>query len=150
MRQIKAFGVLVFRSKAVDSFLLMKHPDRFDLPKGQLDADETETECALRELEEETGITAADIELDPQFRFTTQYVVSPKHGGEPRHKTLVVFLGRLRREVPITTTEHQGYQWITWNPPHQIQPQTIDPLLAHVADFFRTRPSDSPDSRSHQ
>ena len=132
MREIKACGVLVLRGDPVQAFLLMKHRDRWDLPKGHVDENETDIACALRELQEETGIAAADIELDPDFCFTTIYDVQSKRFGEACRKTLVVFLARLQRDVPIVLSEHPGYQWFFWNPPHRIQAQTIDPLLAAV------------------
>ena len=137
MPDIKACGVLVFRGAPVESFLLMRHPRRLDLPKGHLDPGETETQCALRELEEETGIRAADIELDQDFRFTLGYEVDGRRYGLGARvpKTLVIFLGRLLRDVPIQCTEHDGYQWVPWNPPHRIQTQTIDPLLAAVEAY---------------
>lgn len=36
----------------------------WDLPKGHVDEGETELQCTLRELYEETGISADDIEID--------------------------------------------------------------------------------------
>jgi len=136
MRQIKACGVLVVRGNPVESFLLMKHKDRWDLPKGHLDDGETEEECARRELVEETGITADDIELVPGFRWATEYEVDSKRFGEKCHKTLVIFLGRLRRDVKVAPTEHQGFRWFPWQPPHRIQARTIDPLLAAAERFL--------------
>lgn len=136
--KLKSCGVLVVRGDPVESFLLMIHPTRYDLPKGHLDRGETEIECALRELEEETAIKPEDIELDPVFRFTTSYLVRPKkRSGQLCSKTLVIFLGRLRREVEIVPTEHNSYEWRRWEPPHHIQPQTIDPLLEELADHVR-------------
>ena len=139
MNELKSCGVLVTRGRPLSEFLLMKHPTRWDLPKGHVDPGETEIQCALRELEEETGIAAADIELDADFRFTTRYsVVSQKRtGGEPWPKTLVIFLGRLKRDVEIVTTEHGSYAWFPWRPPHRIQEQTIDPLLSAVEEHLR-------------
>ena len=136
MRQIKACGVLVVRGNPAESFLLMKHKDRWDLPKGHLDGDETEEECARRELLEETGITAEDIELIPGFRWVTEYEVQSKRFGEKCHKTLVIFLGRLKRDVKITLTEHLDFRWFPWQPPHRIQSQTINPLLAVVDRYL--------------
>jgi bis(5'-nucleosidyl)-tetraphosphatase len=136
MRQIKACGVLVVRGDPVESFLLMKHKDRWDLPKGHLDGDETEEECARRELLEETGITAADIELLPGFRWVTEYDVHSKRFGEKCHKTLVIFLGRLKRDVKIVPTEHLDFRWFPWQPPHRIQAQTIDAVLAEAENFL--------------
>lgn len=115
----------------------MRHADRWDLPKGHVDPGETEVQCALRELREETGIRATDIELFEGFRFDSQYQVRAKNSGRLYDKTLVIFLGRLVRDVPISLTEHIGYEWFAWNPPHRIQAWTIDPLLAEVEQFLR-------------
>jgi len=139
MRKTKSCGFLLVRGEPVDSFLLMKHPTRYDLPKGHVDPGESELECALRETEEETGIPADDIEVDATFRFTTQYPVRyKKFGKEPAEKTLVIFLGRLKRDVPIALTEHDGYEWFRWNPPHKIQTNTIDPLLEQLAKHLKS------------
>ncbi len=118
-------------------------PTRWDLPKGHVDPGETdERTTALRELVEETGIPADAVELDPVFRFEHRYLVrSNRTGGEAWPKTLVILLGRLTREVDLVLTEHEGFQWFPWHPPHQIQPQTIDPLLAAVEEHLRERPA---------
>lgn len=137
MNPIKSCGVLLFRSQPQRSFLLMRHPDRWDLPKGHVDPGESEVECALRELEEETGIQSPAVRLDPAFRYTLDYQVPWREdGGRPRDKQLVVFLGELLWPAEIQLTEHQGYEWIEWNPPHRIQGQTIDGLLAAAAKHF--------------
>ena len=136
MAEAKSCGFLIVRGEPVREFLLMRHADRWDLPKGHVDPGETEMQCALRELNEETRITAGDIEGIDGFRFTMQYPVRAKRDGRLHDKTLVVFLARLVRDVKIEPTEHGGYQWFPWNPPHQIQERTIDPLLAAVEAFI--------------
>jgi 8-oxo-dGTP pyrophosphatase MutT (NUDIX family) len=136
MSQLKSCGVLIVRGDPVREFLLMRHADRWDLPKGHVDPGETEVNCALRELHEETGIAAADVELVDGFRFTTFYPVPGKSPGELYDKTLVVYLARLKRDVPIHLTEHIGYEWFAWNPPHRIQEWTIDPLLESLTRFL--------------
>lgn len=137
MPDVKSCGFLIVRGNPVREFLLMRHAERWDLPKGHVDPGETEIECALRELREETGIAAEEIEVVDGFRFTTHYQVRSKRDGRLEDKTLVVFLGRLNRDVPIQPTEHGGYQWFAWNPPHRIQSWTIDPLLAELERFLR-------------
>lgn len=52
---VKAAGGLV--SDAHDRMLLIRRFDRWDLPKGKVEAGETLAQAALRETEEETGIT---------------------------------------------------------------------------------------------
>lgn len=119
------------------SFLLMQKVDRYDLPKGHIELGETELECALRELYEETGIEADILDLDELFRFTTTYQSSHKGlTGEIREKTVVIFLGWLQQEVVIKLSEHTGYSWVEWNPPHKIQEKTINPLLANLAHYL--------------
>lgn len=46
MREVKSCGFFVMKSD--NSFLLMKHADRYDLPKGHMEAGETEKDTALR------------------------------------------------------------------------------------------------------
>jgi bis(5'-nucleosidyl)-tetraphosphatase len=135
-RAVRSCGFLIIRGNPVREFLLMRHHDRWDIPKGHVDEGESDMQCALRELDEETGIKAQDIEVVPGFRFTLQYLVYDKHVGGQATKTLIVFLARLNREVEIAATEHVGYEWFPWNPPHQIQTRTIDPLLAALANFL--------------
>lgn len=135
MSEVKSCGFLIVRGNPIREFLLMRHDDRWDLPKGHVDPGETEMECALRELWEETGIAEADIEITSAFRFTQQYPVFDKRRGGHYDKTLVIFLARLKRDVEIAATEHIGHEWFPWQPPHQIQKKTIDPVLAAVEGF---------------
>jgi 8-oxo-dGTP pyrophosphatase MutT (NUDIX family) len=134
---IEAAGLLLFVSDNAHSqprrFLLMRHADRWDLPKGHCEPGETLLETALRETHEETGIPRSAIEVDDQFSFSLEYIVTYRDKpNQPMQKRVTYFLGRLDTELPISCTEHAGYQWFDWMPPHRIQTQTIDPLLASV------------------
>ena len=135
-KAVKSCGVLITRGDPVSDVLLMVHPTRLDIPKGHVDKGETELQCALRELEEETGITSRDIALDDGFQFITHYPVRHRKTGKWCEKTLIVFLGRLQRDIDIAVTEHESFQWLPWNPPHQLQAETIDPLLAKLAEHL--------------
>ena len=134
---IRSCGFLIVRYQPRRTFLLMKHSDRWDLPKGNMDPGETEIQCALRELHEETGILPEAIDIDPQFRFIHRYRIkaSKPHPGS-KLKELVIFLGQLTRDVKIRVSEHEGYRWFDWAPPHRIQKRTIDSLLAAVPQHW--------------
>ena len=76
--------------------------------------------------------------MDRNFQFTTTYQVQPrKLNYQACNKTLVIFLGRLKRDVEIRPTEHIGFEWRSWDPPHRIQAETIDPLLAQLEEYVR-------------
>ena len=136
MDGIKSCGVIIYRSEPAKSILLMRHTDRWDFPKGHVDPGETELQCALRELEEETGILPEQIELNPSFRFSLAYTIHvKKYNFEPREKKLILFLGQLIEEAEIKLTEHVGYEWFDWKPPHQIQTKSIDPAF-HALEVF--------------
>lgn len=53
---VQSCGFLVFRNtpNGGKEFLLLKLPERYDLPKGHREIGETEMQTALRELQEET------------------------------------------------------------------------------------------------
>jgi 8-oxo-dGTP diphosphatase len=56
---IRAAGGVVWRRGDGSTELLLVHRPRYDdwsFPKGKCDADEPDEECALREIEEETGL----------------------------------------------------------------------------------------------
>jgi 8-oxo-dGTP pyrophosphatase MutT (NUDIX family) len=63
---IQAAGGLVENEKA--EILFMFRRGKWDLPKGKLDPGETLEECALREVEEETGVGQLSIK---KFLLTT-------------------------------------------------------------------------------
>ena len=139
MLQVKSCGVIIFRRTPELSFLLMKHSHRYDLPKGHTEEGETELETALREMCEETGIPREDVKIDPLFRYEEKsYPVEPRFGPERVDKTLVIFLGWISQNFPITVTEHTGHEWKRWHPPHEIQRFTINPLLAALLRHFET------------
>jgi bis(5'-nucleosidyl)-tetraphosphatase len=136
--EVFSSGYLVFRLGRPIQFLLMQHANRWDLPKGQLDPGETATQAALRELREETGIKPNELWTDPNFLFRQQYTVN--ESKKPKLKELTIYLGWLRTDREILPTEHIGFSWLDWSPPHSIQNQTIDPLLDEVARYLSKLP----------
>jgi len=118
----------------------MEHKDRWDLPKGHVDPGETDMEAALRELEEETGFEEGELLIDPDFCYEQRYMVSGRrygNGNKDIEKTLRIFLATIEKPREPVVTEHIGYQWFKWKPPHSIQEWTIDPLLAQVHDHVQ-------------
>jgi 8-oxo-dGTP pyrophosphatase MutT (NUDIX family) len=138
LRKTKSCGIFLFNKKG-DKFLLMKHPTRWDIPKGHKENGESDMETAIREFEEETGISRKQIKIYRDYEFELKYETFEKRYKEKCDKTLVVFLAKLREDVKIKVTEHEDFKWFLWNPPHKIQEKSIDPLLKYTEKFFRRR-----------
>jgi len=144
-RKLVSCGILVFRvpplgNSTAPEFLLLRHHNRYDLPKGCKEFGETDLKTACREFNEETGLDEKNIELDNKFLFTHEYTYLK--GSETHGKTLYVYLAKLlNSNVTVSVSEeHVSYQWITWNPPHKIQMHTIDPLLEFLEQHWKQHP----------
>lgn len=134
-----AGGVLVMTCSNPAQFLLLRHPDRWDLPKGHAEPGECPRQAAIRELEEETGFEATDVELESNFEYVLEYPVQYPGQSASALKRVHYFLGWIDGPRTVRCTEHDDWAWFDWNPPHQIQTQTIDPLLESVQQFLASR-----------
>jgi|694.fasta_scaffold00317_32 bis(5'-nucleosidyl)-tetraphosphatase len=132
---IQAAGLVLLTRSRPQQLLLLQHPDRWDLPKGHSDDGEDLRTTALRETEEETGISQDKIQVDDRFQFVTQYSIKRSKRGAYRKK-VTYFLGYLERPEAIRLTEHIGYRWIDWPTTDSIQKKTIDPLLAQLRSYL--------------
>jgi 8-oxo-dGTP pyrophosphatase MutT (NUDIX family) len=111
----KSCGVVLFNSGKV---LLLRHSSvssggggHWDFPKGHIDDGETEIQTALRELEEETGITHANI--IEGFRDTITYTFSGDQG--PIEKEVVFFIAITKESKVVLSHEHIDYSWLDFD-----------------------------------
>lgn len=77
MKREKSCGAVVFRGNGkTRQVLLIRHVNggHWAFPKGHVEAGESETETALREIREETGLC---VRLDTGFRSVTTYSPAP-------------------------------------------------------------------------
>ncbi|MCA9104602.1 MAG: NUDIX domain-containing protein [Pirellulaceae bacterium] len=141
--QVFAAGYLIVRDSEIGpELLLMRHADRWDLPKGHLEPGETFREGAARELFEETGIPLSEIAIDSDFEFAIEYDVREKRDAHRlKRKEVRIYLAWLTNpDRSIAISEHQGHAWVAWSPDLRIQPQTIDPLLNALARHWNGSP----------
>ena len=91
MRREKSCGVVAYKTvENVNNYLLIKGLNGdIGFPKGHVEAGESETETAIRELKEETG---AEVKIIPRFRREIEYPIG--HKGKIIKK-VVYFLGRI-------------------------------------------------------
>lgn len=92
----KSCGAIVY-SRENDTLrfvLVMEMSGSYSFPKGHMEAGESETDTAKREIKEEIGL---DLVLDTSFRRSERYKLSEKPGTE---KEVVYFLADLAGQTP--------------------------------------------------
>jgi len=105
---IKAAGGLVKNHKG--EILLIFRRGKWDLPKGKLDAGETIEECALREVEEETGLKNLELRKLLKITFHT-YVQFGKHILKETHWYSMIAKGN-ENLIPQTEEDITETRWV--------------------------------------
>ena len=122
----KSCGVLPYRVvNGQKEFLLVfeTFSKCWSLPKGHMEAGETETQTALRELMEEAGTTAT---LDTSRAVTIEYPIS-----NVARKKVVFYLGQVSSDVQICESEIEKYKWVTANELQDyLFPDTVQACMA--------------------
>lgn len=112
--------------------------EAWQMPQGGLDPGEDPLEGALRELQEETGIPAADVELIAQAPEVLEYELPPeltgkvwggKYRGQAQHWFLFRYLGEDHR-IDIRTPEPEFRAW-RWSDPADL-PVLVVGFKRHV------------------
>ncbi len=106
-------GIVLFRKE--DSkilFLLLHYPSgHWDFVKGKMEKGESTHETAIREAQEETGIT--DITFLENFEEWIKYDF--QYQGELVHKKVVFFLAETKTKEVMISHEHLDYTWMDYN-----------------------------------
>ena len=102
----KSCGVIPFRYRSGEKeyLVLLQTNNCWSFPKGHMEPGETEEETALRELKEETGLTA---DLIPGIRILTEYDMHNR-----RRKQVALFPGEVQGEVTLQPSEIRDYRWV--------------------------------------
>lgn len=96
---IEAAGGMVINDE--EKLLMIFRRGQWDMPKGKLDDGESIEECALREVEEETGLHSLRLGKKLQITYHT-YAIGSQMVIKPSHWYLMNFIGE---EAPIPQTE---------------------------------------------
>ena len=103
----KSCGVLPYREeKGLREYLLVyeNYSRCWSIPKGHMEMGETEAQTALRELLEETGLTA---QLDKRHWTCIEYPISPI-----ARKQVVFCMGKVSGTPRTREGEIDGFQWV--------------------------------------
>jgi len=126
----RSCGVIPYRITASGpELLLVLQSNRYwSVPKGHMEAFESERETALRELKEETGLTA---ELLPDFRDMVSY---PMKRG--RRKQIVLFLGKACGDISLQREEVKESRWVTVREARGMLHSEYAPILDRVSTIL--------------
>ena len=117
MKHLYSAGIITYMIKNREiNYLLLHYPaGHWDFPKGKIEKGETKQEAALRELQEETGLTA---QLDSNFEATFSYIFRDTE-KELTQKTVYFFIGHATHDLVKLSYEHIGYQWLPYKEAHE-------------------------------
>lgn len=103
----KSCGVIPVRLRGGkrEYLLLLQTNDCWSFPKGHMEAGETEQQTALRELREETGLTAKVLS---EQAASCEYTLTPH-----TRKQVVYFLGLVDGNVTPQETEVRRHRWVS-------------------------------------
>ena len=110
----KSCGIILFNG---DKVLILQHRDtdngegHWDFPKGHVEKGESETQTALRELTEETGIK--NLKLFSGFSHNIFYNLIKDE--KEISKEVTFFIGVTNETNVILSEEHQDYAWLTYD-----------------------------------
>jgi 8-oxo-dGTP pyrophosphatase MutT (NUDIX family) len=116
---IEAAGGLVFNSRG--EVLMIKRNGRWDLPKGKLDEGETIEEAALREVEEECGISGLRIVEKLAVTYHTYFI-----SRQRVIKSTYWFGMETASDVKLVPQLDEGITEAHWADPKKINLQTLD------------------------
>lgn len=106
----RSAGIILCKKNDKRKYLILFHGGNYwNFPKGKLESGESEIEAAVRELEEETGIT--NIKIVDGFSFSYDYTF---HAGSLKIKKLVkMYLAYYLEGDVVISHEHKSFKWST-------------------------------------
>jgi 8-oxo-dGTP pyrophosphatase MutT (NUDIX family) len=104
-------------------YLLIYRRQKWDLPKGKLDKGETIEECAVREINEETGLTNLSIE---------KHLINTYHTYDENGKHILKenwwYLVHAAGPQQITPQTEEDITEVKWVKPGEIEPYTLNSM----------------------
>lgn len=126
----RSCGVIPYQKTAegIRYLVLLQTNGFWSFPKGHMELFESETDTALRELKEKTGLSAV---LQPGFREMVSY---PMSGG--RTKQVVLFPGQSTGAVTLQRTEATAFRWVCAEEAKHLLHPDFSPVLDRVQQYL--------------
>lgn len=132
---ILSAGVVPIRKVGNDwEFLILRAFNYWDFPKGMVEAGEDPWNAAVRELEEETGLTNFTTPYGKTFIETEPY----GKGKIARYYILEINEGwtiELKPNPLTKVIEHHEYRWLSYEEAHKL----MVPRIKKVLEWARTQ-----------
>ncbi|MEM2129808.1 MAG: bis(5'-nucleosyl)-tetraphosphatase [Candidatus Bathyarchaeia archaeon] len=110
-------GIIVYRKENNQRLYLLLHyqykGDYWDFPRGNIREGETPIETALRETEEETGLSPKDLRIIEGFKEHSKWFYSLN--GQTVFKTVTYFLAETGNADVKVSEEHVGARWVNYS-----------------------------------
>ena len=129
----RSCGVIPWKKTAdgLRYLLILQTNGFWSLPKGHMELFETEIQTALRELKEETGLSAS---LDSTFREMVSY---PMSGGKT--KQVVLFPGQVHGEITLQKTEALRFRWVPAEEAKQLLHPGFSPVMERLQQYLEAQ-----------
>lgn len=113
-------GAVIFRRENKEILYLLLHfaHGHWGFARGGVEKGEDYIETALREIEEETGLTKNDLEFIPKFQTNAQYYFQG-YSGKLIQKENILFLAETTKEEIELSHEHTEYVWLPFKEAHK-------------------------------
>jgi len=122
-----AAGGIVFNEK--NQILMIRRNGIWDLPKGKMELDERVEETAVREVEEETGVTVNEI-LRKWNTTVHLYFVNRNLIWKETHW----YVMRAQSNKPLKPQRTEGVEYVTWIPIEEIP--ALFPIYRLIKDLL--------------
>ena len=112
MKHLYSAGIIVYRiHNAQKEYLLLQYnAGHWDFAKGKIEKGETKEEAALRELNEEAGISA---HIEPGFEESFSYIFHD-YDKQLTQKTVYFFIGKATDDHVVLSDEHTDFVWLPY------------------------------------
>lgn len=129
---VEAAGGVVCNPKG--EILFIRRLGKWDLPKGKIEKGESEEQAAIREVQEETGLSELILE---EFINNTFHIYTERNGEKILKTTYWFKISFIGTEIPVPQTE-EGISQVSWKNDKNIQddvlPATFENIKLILAD----------------
>lgn len=140
-------GCVVYREspRGIEVLLLGREPAHthnttkqraFNIPKGHVSQDETLQQSAVRETEEEAGVTA---EIKTYLGALQRHFLHPVHKVK-NEKTIHYFAAEWQKDLPVMDSEHDDKVWVLLNEAEKLlgppNPKDEDEIIRRLKHFL--------------